>query len=61
MKGMIALALAWLLPAAATALPAPLSIDALREADFSASLSSNESWMADPVSPPTLCRISPPD
>ena len=38
MKGMIALALTWLLPAAATALPAPLSIDALREADFSASL-----------------------
>ncbi len=38
MKGLAALALAWLLPAAATALPAPLSIDALREADFSARL-----------------------
>ena len=38
MKGLIAFALAWLLPAAATALPAPLSIDALRETDFSTEL-----------------------
>ncbi len=38
MKRLTALALAWYLPAAATALPAPLSIDALRETDFSASL-----------------------
>ena len=40
MKGpvAIAIALAWLLPAAATALPAPLSIDALRETDYSAGL-----------------------
>ena len=36
MKGLIALA--WLLPVAATALPAPLSIDALRETDFSTEL-----------------------
>lgn len=38
MKGLIGIVLAWLLPAAATALPAPLSIDALRETDFSAVL-----------------------
>ena len=38
MKGSIAIALAWLLPVAATALPAPLSIDALRAADFSTGL-----------------------
>ena len=37
-RALIVFALAWLAPVAATALPAPLSIDELRETDFSASL-----------------------
>lgn len=38
MKGLIAIALAWLPPWAATALPAPLSIDELRATEFSTGL-----------------------